>query len=132
MSKSSFYYIWRDMLNRCYWKKGKDYKWYGERGIIVCEKWLSFLGFREDMYDTYQKGLSLDRINSNSSYCKENCRWTTQKIQQNNRRNNNFIEHMGIKDNILNWANYLNVKRSTLAQRWYVYKWSMDKIINKI
>lgn len=80
------------IMNRCNSKKNKDYKNYGGRGIKV--EWNSFKEFNDDMYQSYlehvkihgKKQTSLDRIDVNGNYCKENCRWATYKIQATNRR----------------------------------------------
>lgn len=85
LSKSNLYKVWRSMLNRCQSASHKAYKWYGARGIKVCERWKDFLNFFEDMGEC-PKGLSLDRINNDGSYELLNCRWATTLEQNNNRR----------------------------------------------
>lgn len=70
---------WRNMLKRCYNKSDPSYKYYGGRGIKVCSEWKeSFPQFYEDMFDDWQPGLSIDRINPKEGYNKKNCRWITQ------------------------------------------------------
>ncbi len=77
-SKSSVYKIWVGILSRCNNPKVKIYKYYGGRGIKVCDEWLDFTNFYRDMGDRPNK-FQLDRINNDGNYCAENCRWITAK-----------------------------------------------------
>jgi len=80
------YNIWIGMMDRCHNEKSNNYKRYGGRGITVCNEWKELKNFVNDMYPSFQEGLSLDRIDNNQGYCKENCRWATQAIQARNTR----------------------------------------------
>lgn len=73
------------MWQRCSDPKHKHYKSYGGRGILVCEEWMHFEIFLEDMGER-PEGLTLDRIDVNGNYEKENCRWVEWSIQVSNRR----------------------------------------------
>jgi hypothetical protein len=86
ISKHRLYNAWRNMMNRCNNKNNPTYKYYGERGITVCDRWIDAKNFIEDMYPTYIEGLTIDRIDNNGGYSKNNCRWTTKKIQTRNTR----------------------------------------------
>jgi len=87
------YNSWRSMIHRCNGNH-KSYKDYGGRGIKVCERWLNYDYFYEDM-GVRPKDKSLGRIDNDKDYHKDNCRWETQKQQQNNRRNNTRISYKG-------------------------------------
>lgn len=129
MSKTNFYKVWNNILERCFNKKNKEYKNYGARGIKVCERWLKFENFRDDMYFSYKKGFMIERIDNNREYSKKNCRWATQLEQANNKTNNHFLKFKGIKKTIAEWSRELNINYNTIksrANRGY----SIDKILS--
>ena len=93
------YVVWSDMIRRTTNSKIKCFKYYGGRGITVCERWLNVSNFIEDMYTTYQEGLTIDRIDNNKGYSKENCRFVTRNIQSRNTiviRSNNTSGYRGV------------------------------------
>ena len=86
MTGSKEHQAWSRMKQRCYNENNPDYPEYGGRGIKVCDRWLeSFSNFLQDM-GLSPEGTSLDRIDVNSGYEPDNCRWTTPTIQCINRR----------------------------------------------
>jgi hypothetical protein len=85
------------MKTRCYNQNSKDYARYGGRGIRVCKRWVTFMGFYNDMARSYKEGLSLDRIDPNGHYAPSNCRWATPKEQSRNRRNSIIVDGKPLK-----------------------------------
>lgn len=88
----SIYNIWKAMKYRCSNAKNKDYKYYGARGIKVCDRWLKFENFYEDMGERYP-GHSLDRIDFNGNYEPSNCRWASATEQNRNKRRCIYCPH---------------------------------------
>lgn len=89
------------MITRCTNRKANGYENYGGRGITVCPEWIvSLEAFVRDMGERPSATHSLDRIDNDGNYTKENCRWATKKIQSENRRTNRFVILYGNKTTI--------------------------------
>ena len=81
------YRIWQLIKDRTLNKKSNMYKSYGERGIGICEDWLTFKVFQEwSLSNGYKENLTIDRIDNNKGYNPYNCRWTTKEVQARNTR----------------------------------------------
>jgi hypothetical protein len=82
---SATYVSWRNMIGRCKHQSTNGFKYYGGRGITVCERWSEFSNFLADVGER-PEGKTLDRINPNGNYEPSNCRWATVLEQLKNRR----------------------------------------------
>lgn len=130
MTKTRLYRIWMGMKTRCYNQNDYAYKYYGARGIIVCQEWINdFINFYNwSMENGYSDDLTIDRIDVNGNYEPNNCRWATNFEQQNNKRDNVKIEYNGIIKTVAEWAKELNVKYETLYSR-LSYGWTTEQIL---
>lgn len=85
---SALYSVWRGMRNRCHDPKAQNYRFYGARGITVCDEWRnSFPTFREwALANGFEPGLQLDRRDNEEGYSPDNCKWTIRLHNLRNRR----------------------------------------------
>lgn len=82
------YRIWKGVLSRCRNESSTDYKWYGAKGVTVCEEWSEYVNFRDwAISNGYKDDLTIDRIDPFGNYEPSNCRWATIKEQNFNKRN---------------------------------------------
>lgn len=125
------YRIWKLMKARCYQESSRIYKYYGGRGITVCDEWQKFEPFHEwAMANGYGDDLTIDRINVNGNYEPSNCRWATNEEQHNNTRRNVMLTYNGETMSLSQWAHRLNMPVETLWSRIFSYKWSVEKAIS--
>lgn len=111
------YQCWRDMKGRCYNQNSQRYYTHGARGISVCPAWRDdFNQFVADM-GWKPPGYTLDRIDNNSHYSCDNCRWATPKEQAANRRTNVWLTHDGKTMTLGQWATELGISNSALTKR---------------
>ena len=130
MSGTRPYSIWTGIKRRCYNKNDISYKKYGERGIVMCDKWRdSFMGFWEDMRKGYSYEFQIDRRKNNKGYYKENCRWVTLKQQANNKKSVKLYQHNGKKMNMSDWDEELGLKIGTVRARIKTYGWLIKKAL---
>ena len=116
------YSLWRSMKKRCYNENSPFFKNYGGRGIIVCKRWKNyFKNFYDDLIEDYNKHVTkhgerettLDRIDVNGNYNKRNCKFSTRKEQDNNKRNTIFANI----ENIKTGKTFKNVKLSEFCEK---------------
>lgn len=125
MAKTRIHIIYLGMVGRCTNKKSRAYPRYGGRGIKV--EWSSFESFYKDMGQSYlehiadygEKNTSIDRIDNDGNYCRENCRWATNKEQANNTSKNIFIEWDGHTRTISEWSDAAGIPAGTIRNRIY-------------
>lgn len=130
MSRTRVYNLWNKMKQRCYTKTNPSYKWYGGRGISVCDEWKSSFEsfYKWSAEHGYKDTLSIDRIDVNGDYCPENCRWITMKQQENNRRDNVIFEYNAQSKTKSEWADLYGLKYTTLFRR-IERGWSIERAL---
>lgn len=110
-SNSRTYRIWVGMIQRCTNPNISAYKYYGGRGISVCDRWMNFENFYADMGDS--NGFSIERINNDEGYSPENCKWVGKLEQTKNKRNVRLVD--GLTSGEL--SKKLNIKTDTIRYR---------------
>ena len=135
-STTKIYKVYSHMKARCYNKNNKDYKYYGGRGITICDEWLNdFMSFYDWAYENgYDDNLTIDRIDVNGNYEPNNCRWIDMKQQCNNRRSCVYLAYNGKTQSLMEWARELNVNYDMLRQRknrgWSIHDILFGKGVN--
>lgn len=124
------YQKWLSMRDRCFNPKATSYKNYGARGIRVCTEWDNYINFREWAFaNGYEDGLTIDRIDVDGDYDPNNCRFTTMKEQNNNRRTTNFHTYNGKTQSEMKWAEEYGISYGALKTR-LKYGWSFEDALN--
>lgn len=128
MSGTPTYLSWYSMKQRCLNARSTSYQRYGGAGIKICMRWHKFGNFLKDM-GKRPSGKQLDRYpNASGNYSPKNCRWATDKENQNNRTNTIYIKYKGRRIPITYAAEEIGISRSTLATR-LLAGWSHKRIM---
>lgn len=135
MTNTRIFKIWDGMNGRCkrntHWNKN-----YAGRGITVCEEWRGKDGFRR-FYDWsvengYNDTLTIDRIDVNSGYSPENCRWVDMVVQGNNRRTNIRFEYNDVSKTISEWSRTVGINKNTLYSRIVERGWDIRRALEEL
>lgn len=122
------YFVWSSMIQRCTNPNNRNYENYGGRGITVAPEWEKFENFFADMGNP-PDGLSLDRIDNNRGYSKDNCRWATRCQQQRNTRGNNLLTFQGQTLCVSEWAERQHLNVMTIHTR-LRRGWSVERTLS--
>ena len=108
MTNTRIYAIWRDMNYRCSNPNARNYKYYGARGITVCNEWKNdFITFYHwATTHGYNMDLTIDRIDNDGNYEPDNCRWSTKSVQNMSMRHKNT-------------SGYIGISKHALVDKWY-------------
>lgn len=131
-SKHPLYQTWDGIKKRCYQENATGYKNYGGRGIKMCDEWKnSFWTFVSDMGEKPFSACTIERLDTNKDYNKNNCIWATAEQQANNRRNNIYITYQNKIYTLFGICKLLNLKHSTIYWRLIKSNLSAQEYFNK-
>lgn len=123
--------IWCGLKERCTNPNASSYKWYGGRGITICDEWSDFLKFYNWAIDNgWEPGLSIDRIDVDAGYSPDNCRFVPMQQQFRNRRSNVLITVDGIAHLQCEWEEILGLPRKRIAK--WKYTHGEDYVVQRI
>jgi hypothetical protein len=130
-TKTRLYRIWNGMLSRCENPNREKFKKdYQDRGITICAEWHKYEVFRDwAIANGYADGLTIDRIDNDQGYSPDNCRWTTAKVQGNNKRNNRNFTYNNETRTIAQWSDITGIKYGTMYARLIIQGWNTEDAI---
>ena len=125
-------HILRGMMDRCFNENDRAYRWYGAKGIKVCDDWINNpISFEEwAINNGYDDSLTIDRIDENKDYCPENCRWINGKDNAKYKSTTNMIVVNGECHTGHDWAKILNVGINRINV--YIRMYGMDDTVEFI
>lgn len=130
-SSTPTYNSWSGIVDRCCNPNSNNYQMYGEKGIMMCDRWKSsFENFLEDMGER-PPGTSIDRIDVYGNYEPGNCRWADAKTQARNRSNNVKYEFNGKNLTLSEWSEIIGIRADTLSRRIKRQGWSVEEALTR-
>lgn len=129
MAHTRIYRTWACMKGRATDPNHQLADVYYNRGIGISEDWMSFENFYADMGEI-PEGMTIERIDNDKGYCKENCRWATPKEQNRNKRDTIFITFKDETLSLPDWADRINIKTESLYSR-YRRGWSVERMLTQ-
>lgn len=124
------YGVWQGMRQRCQNPNNQAWKWYGGRGIKVCERWDSFANFFADMGERPTPKHQLERIENDGNYEPSNCKWATRKEEMRNTRQNHLLTFNGQTLCLKEWSEKTGLNYGTLTGR-IKTGWSVDGALSE-
>lgn len=120
LTNHRLYRIYAHIKERCYSIDNQDFKYYGNRGIKMCDEWKNdFMNFYDwALANGYQDGLTIDRINNDGNYEPSNCRWATRRQQTRNRRNSIYVIYHNEQISLKELSTITGISYTTLYNRY--------------
>lgn len=131
-SSTVLYKRWSGIKERCYSPNSTKYYRYGARGIKMCDEWKNdFIKFYDwSINNGFSENLTIDRIDVNGDYCPENCKWSNNIEQANNKTNSRFITYKGKTQTVAQWSRETGVAYDNIIARLRL-GWDVDSIFTK-
>lgn len=136
MYRSRFHICYRNIVQRCTDSNHKSYKDYGARGIQV--EWKDFEDFKRDMYESYLKHFeenkgdtTIERMDNDKNYRKENCTWATRLEQLKHKRNTRYLTYQGKTQSMADWARELQIDIRRISKR-LIDGWTVEEALKTI
>jgi hypothetical protein len=124
------YDAWKAMRSRCYNPRNASWKYYGAKGITVCERWrTSFAAFFEDLGPAPSPSHSIERDKNHLGYEPGNVRWATPSEQAHNTSKCRWITHNGRTMLAGDWAKETGIATSTIKSRIDDFGWTAEKAL---
>jgi hypothetical protein len=121
---------WVSIWKRCYLPEDCNYKYYGARGIRVCQEWMDFQAFYSFWGDPPFEDATIGRIDNDGNYEPSNCEWQSQEQQNNNTRRSRLVTWNGKTQSIRDWAKEYNIGTRRLNERVIKRGWTMGRALN--
>lgn len=130
-TESFLYSTWHGMHQRCYDPKCLRYKYYGKKGIKICDEWLNdyVCFYNWSIASGASKELTIDRIDVNGNYEPSNCRWVDAITQANNKSKNRVIEYNNEKRTIMQWSRKTGINEATIRMRLDRYGYNIGEAL---
>lgn len=135
-TNSRLYGVWCGIKRRCNTPSDRAYRWYGARGITMCDEWhTSYQVFRDWAYhsgydpDAPRGQCTIDRIDPNGNYEPSNCRWVSQLEQANNLRSNHRLVYNGETHTMAEWGRIMNIPATKICERVTVLGWPIERAL---
>ena len=122
--------VWRKMIDRCHNPNCAAYKYYGAKGILMCDEWRhNYVAFRDWSYQHgYSEDLTIDRIDNTKGYSPDNCKYSTAKEQARNRTTSRMVTYNGETHCLAEWAEIMNISAPNLRYR-ISHGWPVEKAL---
>lgn len=129
--KHRLYGIWAGIKQRCLNPKCNTYKYYGARGITICQEWTTFNSFLKwALPSGYKNELTIERIDCNGNYKPGNCTWIPMEEQSGNTRRSHLLTWKGKTQNIAKWAKDTGLCFETIRRR-IAYGWDIERALTE-